>query len=280
MGLVATVPWDGTNYGKGWQGLAVAYFAAAGNRVKAKDYSPHAHGVPADFNAACKSKDQHFTEAVFAWFRNQDAFTADPPTLAEAPWVVEWAAENYLGRYESRHQFAEFELANELPHSDWDIPWEECVDFSKVFGHVEDRVVCIRDEGYLYVFDQRYTTPQDIREQWLADQVQPLEVGEQVEVFAYTPNQFRSGGYAAVVRGKWQVGPGYEWMVAVELTEAVGPDSGQPGDVLVREDNQTFRGRAQGITPRRVTQAEIGPLPVVTLAHRRVVNEEGTNDVD
>lgn len=271
MTTMEVVPWDGTDYGTGWERLAEAYFRIAGELDPLDAYLPQSDGVPTEFHDACQGKDGYFVAAIFAWLAlcNTDLYPGI--SADEAPWVVEWASENYLGRYDSLTQFAEFELGNELPHSEWGIAWEDYVDFSMLASALEVMGVP-GDSGHLYVFDNRYSGPDSYRRAWLGQQGTPMEVGEHVNVFIHSTDGYDAHAHPGVVRGKWQVGPGYEWMVAVEL---VGLTSGhEAGDVIVREDKQLYRPGAEGRPPQKPTQAQIAPLPTVRLAHKRVVEPE------
>lgn len=272
MGIVETVPWDGTDYGEGWEQLAVAYFTAAGLRADVEGYRPDDHGVPTAFRDACEeATDEHFVAAIFAWLNLCDRDLYPGISVQEAPWIVEWASANYLGRHMSVTHFAEYEVANELPDSDWGITWDDYIDWERVSDALE--VMDVPDDGpYVYVFDNRYDGPAQARKDWFIMQAPALAVGERVEAFMYSRDGADAHLLPGIVRGKWQIGPGYEWMVAVEL--AVGSGTDAAGDVIVRGDTQLYRLPVEGRPRQKPTQLDIVPLPTVDLAHKRVVESE------
>lgn len=271
MAHVETVPFDGTEFGKGWQALAAAYFREANVLGANEAYDPEELGVPEDFNDAC-DEHAHFVEGVYAWIDQH----ADDPRLGahvsvvDAPWVIEWAKENFLGRWDSRLQWADMILGEEIPESEWGVTWEHHIDWESAAREAD--VEFIRSGEHTFVFDNRGTTtdtPTSYREDWVARRI--VQVGEVVLVQVYTnPAEDEPMRLPAKVRGKWQrvFTPTDQWQVAVELTAPFIHYDRE--DVVVFDQSLVYR-RPPGRDWRPLEEQEVVDLPTVRVIGRRAV---------
>lgn len=269
MPPIEVIKWDGKDYGNDWEDLAAAYFHAAGLLRGDEQYDPDEQGVPEEFFNAWAKHDGYFVEAVYAWINDH---TDDPRLggdvdLKDAPWIIEWAHDNYLGRWDSKRQWGEMVLADELRDSDWGVTWEYHVDWDQAVREAD--VEFIQSGPDVFAFDDRNSGPVSYRDDWLA--ARKMAVGEIVllQVFE-NPAEQGVMQIPGKVRGKWyhDVVAATVVMVAVELTEQFG--NYMPGDVAVFNHNTVYR-QPHGQPWRPMSFIEVNELPTVRVVNRRAV---------
>lgn len=271
MPPIAVVGWDGKGYGNDWEDLAAAYFRAAGLLGEGEEYDPNELDVPEEFHEAWAEHDSLFVEGVHAWIvaHADDPRLGGSVTVADAPWVIEWARENYLGRWESKYQWGEMILADELSESEWGVSWENHVNWEGVVREAD--VVFIESGNDTFVFDDRGSdSPASHRRDWLA--ARKMVAGEIVMLQVFeNPAEQGAMRIAGKVRGKWyhDVVATTVVMVAVELMERFGNYA--PGDVAVFNHN-VVRRQPHGQPWRPMSFIEVNELPTVRVVHRRAVS--------
>lgn len=269
MPPMEVIKWDGKSYGPDWEDLAAAYFHAAGLLRKDEEYDPDEQGVPEEFLNAWAEHDSHFVEAVYAWLgeHRDDPRLGGDVDLKDAPWIIEWAHENYLGRWDSKEQWGYMVLADELPESEWGVTWEQHLNFEDAVREAD--VVFIESGNDTFAYDDRGSdTPATYRNDWLA--ARKIAVGEIVMLQVFeNPAEQGVMQIPGKVRGKWEhVVALRTFMVAVELTERFG--NYQVGDVAVFNHN-VVRRQPHGQPWRAMTIEEVMDLPTVRVVHRRAV---------
>lgn len=277
MPPMEVITWDGKDYGNDWKDLAAAYFHAAGLLRKDEEYDPDEQGVPEEFFNAWAEHDGYFVEAVYAWLgeHRDDPSLGGDVDVKDAPWIIEWAHENYLGRWDSAYQWGEMVLAEELRESEWGVTWEFYVDWDKAVDEAD--VVFIRSGGDTFAFDDRgINNPASYRNDWLA--ARKMAVGEIVHLQVFeNPAEQGVMQIPGKVRGKWEhdVVAVRTFLVAVELMERFGNYA--PGDVVVFNRN-VVRRQPHGQPWRPLTLEEVTQLPTVRVVHRRAVPQESPHE--
>lgn len=271
MPPIDTIPWDNTDYGHEWEELAAAYFRAEGLLGKTDQYDPDEAGVPEAFAEACTEHDPYFLEAVWAWVHEHrdDSDLGGDVTADDAPWIIKWARETYLGRWDSLHQWGEMVLADELRDSDWGVTWEYHVNWDAAVKEAD--VIALQEGSDVFVFDHRgIATAATYRDDWLLER-QKLNVGEHVLLQVFdNPAEDGIMQLPGKVRGKWQPDftPTAEWKVAVEMGQPFGFYS--TGEVVVFPAS-LVRRQPVGEPWRALTAEEVATLPTVRVVHRRAV---------
>lgn len=277
MPPINTIPYDGTTYGLDWEVLAAAYFHAAGVLDRHQEYDPDELGVPEAFFDAWAEHDSHFVDAVMAWIHEHrdDPRLGGDVSTADAPWIIEWAHENYLGRWDSKCQWGEMTLADELPDSEWGVTWENHINWDEAVREAD--IIALRVGNDTFVFDDRGSdSPATYRNDWLA--ARKMTVGEIVMLQVFeNPAEQGVMQIPGKVRGKWEhnVVAATLWMVAVELMEQFG--NYQVGDVAVFNHN-AVRRQPHGQPWRALSLVEVDELPTVRVVHRRAVPVEGPHE--
>jgi hypothetical protein len=275
MPPVETIPYDGTTYGLDWEVLAAAYFHEAGVLDRNEEYDPEELGVPEAFFDAWAEHDSHFVDAVMAWLHEHrdDPKLGGDVSTADAPWIIEWAHEHYLGRWDSLRQWGEMTLADELPDSEWGVTWEHWIDWNNVTAEAD--VIGLRVGNDTFVFDDRGNGPVSYRNDWLASR--KMAVGEVVLLQVFdNPAEEGVMQLPGRVRGKWQSRPDVmDFKVAVEMYAEFGDY--EQGDVIVF-NHDMVRRQPHGQPWRPLTFMEVTDLPTVRVVHRRAVPVEGPHE--
>lgn len=269
MPPMEVIKWDGKDYGKGWKDLAAAYFHEAGLLPGDEEYDPDELGVPEEFFDAWAEHDNHFIDAVYTWIEcnPEGARIGGDISVADAPWIIEWAHEHYLGRWDSFRQWGEMVLADELPDSEWGVTWENHVDWVHAIGEAD--VYALSSGQDTFVYDDRGVSPVTYRNDWLASR--KMSVGEIVMLQVFeNPAEQGVMQIPGKVRGKWEhdVVAVRTFMVAVELMERFANYA--PGDVVVFNHN-VVRRQPHGQPWQPMTIEELHELPTVRVVHRRAV---------
>jgi hypothetical protein len=277
MPPMEVIPWDGKDYGSDWEDLAAAYFHAAGLLRGDETYDPNEQGVPQELFDAWAEHDGYFVAAVYAWLNEHrdDPRLGGDVDLKDAPWIIEWARANYLGRWDTKYQWGQMVLADELRDSDWGVTWEHYVDWDKAVDEAD--VEFIEFAGDVFVYDDRIgDAPAAYRNDWLA--ARKIAVGEIVMLQVFeNPAEQGVMRIPGKVRGKWEhdAVAVRTFLVAVELMERLGNYA--PGDVAVFNHN-VVRRQPHGQPWRAMTIEEMMELPTVRVVHRRAVAvPEGSN---
>jgi hypothetical protein len=279
MPPIEVVAWDGKDYGTDWKDLAAAYFHAAGLLRKDEEYDPNEQGVPQEFFDAWAEHDNHFIDAVYAWLHEHrdDPRLGGDVGLRDAPWIIEWAHENYLGRWDSKHQWGDMVLGNELPESEWGVTWDHHINWDDAVREAD--VVFIQRGEDTFAYDDRgNASPATYRNDWLA--ARKMAVGEIVLLHVFeNPAEEGVMQLPGRVRGKWRRDCDNTdvmmWRVAVEMN-AVFCDY-ERGDVVVF-DHDVVRRQPAGQPWRSLTYMEVTELPTVRVVHRRAVPAEGPHE--